>query len=117
MANDSFKRFWQEIKVKIIKEPVGKDDFNKPIYSYEEHTIQKALIRPEFGKDILSDGTRLEGHKISYSVAIHKDYKLNLENGLILIDGHWYKVVGDPKYYPAFVSDYHCICYVEKEHG
>lgn len=60
------------IKVKLIKkEKIGVDDFDAPIFSYNEQYVDNVLVTPQVSDDLINE-LHLQGKKIAYVLAIPK---------------------------------------------
>lgn len=80
------------IPVKLhIRTQTGTDEFNRPIYSESEHTVNNVLVTPK-GTAAIPEDTNL-GKKIeTYELCLPKGDCHNWENAEVTIRGKRYKV-------------------------
>lgn len=77
------------------KKEVGKDDFNRPIYEYEDEVIENVLVTPGTSDDVVS-ATDLTGRKAVYTLAIPKGDTHNWENQIVVFFGVEWHTFGIP---------------------
>lgn len=54
-----------------VKKEIGKDEFYKPIYEYQDEVVENVLVAPTNSDDIITS-TDLTGKKAVYTLAIPK---------------------------------------------
>ena len=86
----------QGITVKLlVKEQIGTDPFNRPIYNNVEEDVPNVLVAPVSDSEVL-DTLNLTGKKAVYQLAIPKNDKHNWENQTVLFFGETWRVIGKP---------------------
>lgn len=74
----------------------GVDDFNSPIFEYNEKIIKNVLVAPASTEDI-TNTVNLTGKKAQYTIAIPKGDKNNWENKEVIFFGKKWKTIGIPQ--------------------
>lgn len=72
---------------------IGTDDFNRPIYSEKDITVENVLVAPSTTDDVITS-TDLEGKKAIYTLGIPKGDTHTWENRLVRFFGHTWKTFG-----------------------
>lgn len=87
------------ISVKILKKTeVGTDEFNRPIFEYEENggaIVRNVLVAPVSTDDLVSS-VDLTGKKVVYTLAIPKGDKNNWNDCVVRFWGKNWKTFGFP---------------------
>ena len=79
----------------LQKKQVGVDGFNRPIYEYEEISVDNVLVAPASTDDIVTSQD-LTGKKAVYTLAIPKGDIHNWEDTIVRFFGAQWKTVGFP---------------------
>ena len=86
--------------ITLVKETItGYDDFNQPIVSTDDVTIDDCLVGQPTTDDITTT-TDLYGKKIAYVIGIPKSCSYGVEyftDAIIKINGRTYKTIGFPQ--------------------
>lgn len=97
----ALKQYEQTIIVAIRNE-IGRNEHNAPIYEWTEHTVEGVLATPQEPTDLPTgkwDAVRQEGHQAKMFCFIPKTCKLNFENAKVKLGGEWFYVLGIPQRY------------------
>lgn len=76
----------------------GYDDYNNPVYSYTEQTVENVVVIPKTGTDV-SDSTRPEGEKVLYRLLFPKTFQDELAGLRVKVRNQWLNVIGAPHPY------------------
>lgn len=74
---------------------VGRDEFNHPIYRYEDKVVENVLVAPATSNDITTS-IDLTGKRAEYTMAIPKGDSNNWKDQLVEFFGHTWKTFGIP---------------------
>lgn len=75
----------------LDKKEIGKDEFNRPIYSFNKIPVDNVLYMPTSATEQIEQ-LNLTGRKIEYTVSIPKGDNHSWENQIIIIKGRRYRV-------------------------
>lgn len=80
------------ITIKLYeKVKTGVDEFNAPVYSYNEHYIDNVLVAPSTNDDIITS-TDLIGKRAIYTIGIPKGDEHVWEDNIVEFFGHKWHV-------------------------
>lgn len=79
----------------VEKVLAGTDDFDRPIYTDKEVTVDNVLVAPVTAEDVI-DSTDLTGRKAIYRLAIPKGDTHDWENKEVKFFGQRWRVFGIP---------------------
>lgn len=115
----ALKKYEQSIVVAIRNE-IGKDEHNSPIYSWTAHNVDGVVAIPQEPIDLPTgkwSSTRQEGHQGKYFCFIPKTCTLNFENARVKLDGEWFNVLGMPQRYFNPPTRWNLYVVLERETG
>lgn len=79
----------------LVKQQIGTDPFNRPIYDYVSEDVENVLIAPLSDTEIL-DTLNLTGRKAVYQLAIPKNDTHDWENQKVIFFGKPWRCIGKP---------------------
>lgn len=79
----------------LIKQEVGKDAFDRPIYDYMEEAVENVLVAPASSDDIITT-QELTGKKAVYSLAIPKGDTHEWTDAVVRFFGQEWRTLGFP---------------------
>ena len=79
----------------LVKEQIGTDAFNAPIYEDVPVDIHNVLVAPMSDEEIV-DTLNLTGRRATYQLAIPKTDNHNWENQRVVFFGEKWRVIGKP---------------------
>lgn len=101
----------------VVERPVevGRDAYNEPVYGEPEREAVRVLAMPVEAEGLGAD--RPHGDRASVRVCFPKAYDGPLKGCTLEIGGHAYRIVGDPRPYPACPTAYDRVADAVDVHG
>lgn len=84
--------------VLTVKNQVGNDDFEAPIFHETQETVENVLVTPVSSSDVLTD-VQLYGKKTEYELCIPKGDTHTWTDTKVEIFGKAFQTVGRPREY------------------